>query len=878
MARKKLPVIIAAAALFTMGVQTLVSGDLRPSADKINDSSLIIGTYLIDFEALNEENQALAEKNAQEENQPKVYYKSELNSGVWYDITDAENVSDITLTNSRIVDYKVIDGLTLTLYFKADGTVVDLTDGSVVSMQDINGLFYPAEMSELSAVLKHREMAQNQADATADDDDETEKKHAIYAKEVSELNFLFKAISDETVSGMIEEMDSLDKVINSSDGSVKEAAVSLKVKKRGALDVYCMEKVCERIETIVSELKNHDPSAHDTLVSLLTDAESEINESITETAGEIGAEPTDSMGKKQQELQEKLLEAAQSGGNNEAEKAAKKLSVLEAMMNGTVTDSETAAELADEIFTDTMNGIETEISAVINGTHDYYKEGGSDMSAQAVLEQIQTDIADARQLAKDKAFYSTGSVSSSEYNKMLSEDLSSLGLMLSALSENSGSDELSRLVISETAESGDSVLSDAANAAALAKPATKEQKRIDDLKDRIDSAYGEYLDALNSGDDSGAEAVMEQVEALQEQLDRLRSEVAQNVSKLVKDMFSEMSSANPDKEKIREYSAQLSAEKGYLSEVDGALLEQALAAAEDMEAAVQSGSLSKSESAYDKLKYALQNVPDSLLDDSVKAEMLKYTASLIKGNGVPGGEDCVNILNSAKTGASEADKALLDKAIEAVKALDSQSAQDDSEALEEAYRQLEAALDELGAGVLDSSQKSDIMDFADYAMGNSGISGAGDFDGLLEDILKDVSAAEKGEFTPDTESADDAMNITDGSINDNLFEYKLVIPSLNIYSNTMTVEKSNTVFIDMMALAREAGLECFVSGNVYVFRGNDILIELTPDSNVTYVGDKLYIPSAEPYFSGDVLYVSADLAAKGLKLTAETENGTTFMR
>lgn len=807
-AGKKPLIFIGAAGLCAVIAGAFAFGETRPAADKINDSSLIIGTYLIDFEALNEENQALAEKNAQDTSQFKVYYKSELNEGVWYDITDAESVSDITLTNSRIVDNAVIDKLELTLYFKADGSVVDFSTGEEVSKQEINGMFYPAEMSELSAVLKQQDIVKTLAENTDDDDadDETKAKHKLHVKEVEELDKLFLPISDSTCSGLIKDMDSLDAVIGSSEGSAKDAATAVKVKKRAELDNYCRGVVCDRIDEIVTELTNHDNAAHAELIALLTSAESEIKGNMSDTQSEIGAEPTDTVGRKQQELQDALLEAAKSGDSAAAEKAAQTLSVLEAMINGDSTDGAAAAELSGEMLDDAMSSIGDEISAILNGTHDYYKEGGLGMSAQEVLAQIQTEIADAEQLAKDKAFYTTGSTTSDEYNKQLSGDLSTLGLMLSAMAESGGgSDDLSRQVIAAAADSADSVLSAAAKAEASAKPATDEQKQINDLESRLDTAYGKYLDALNSGNDSGAESALALVDSLREQLDGLRDDVAAQVGDLVKELFGEMNSTDHDKDKLRELNAQLSVDKGYLSDVDRALLEQALAAVEDMQAAVESGSVSKSETAYDSLSGALQNVPGDLLDDSVKADILSYMASLLA-------ED------SSSDGATD----------------------------------------------------------------------TGGFAGLLDDIMKDISAANRGEFTPDDGDIEDMGESgdiggtggidTEDSIIAALYEYKLVIPSLNIYSNTMSIEKSGTVFIDMQALAREAGLKRFVSGEVYVFRGDDILVELTPDSSTAYVGDKLYAPSAEPYFSGDVLYVSADLVAAGLKLVAETENGTTFIR
>lgn len=1052
MAKKKPLIIAGAAGLCAVLAGVFAFGENRPAADNIKNSSLIIGTYLIDFEALNEENQALAEKNAQDTNQNKVYYKSELNEGVWYDITDAESVSDITLTNSRIVDAAVIDSLDLTLYFKADGSVVDFTTGQQVSVQDVDGAYDPKEMSELSAVLKHHEMVKKQSDATADDDDEeVEKKHELYAKEVSELNYLFGKINDSVCTGLLRDMNSLDAVIASADGSAKESLVAVKMKKRAELESHCYGVVCDRIDNIITTLKNHDVSAHETLISLLSDAESEIQGSMSEAQSEIGSEPADAVGKKQAQLEEQLIAAANSGDSAAAEKAANTLAVLDAMINGNSTDSEAAAELSEEMMNELMDSIEETVTSILNGTHDIYKQGGSGMTSQEVLQQLSTDISDAQQLAKDKAFYNTGSTTSDEYNKELSEDLSSLGLLLSALSENSGDDELSKAVISAAAESADSVLSDAAAAEAASAPATDSQKKIDDLNDRLDSAYGKYLDALNSGNDALADSAMQQVEALQEQLNALRAEVSAEIGGLMSDLLGELNSASPDKDTIRALNAKISVDKDYLSDVDRALLEQTLASLEDMEDAVSSGSVSKSETAYDKLKTALQNVPDDLLDDGLKSEMLKYTASLIADNGILSAEECEKLLNDAKNsaaassgdkaqldkalaalkelaaaekaadgaekalsqavgaisdsaiknavrdladdisngsasagdaekmindaknGASAADKAQLDKALEALKQLaDTENAKsaaekmaqaleavsdentyknikdelksiadraaggsgdgsgagsvnmaelaamekelteakktaseadkaqldkatealnelktaDTAEKLNEAADKLEEAADGLSDGALSTSDKQDIMDYANSVAG-SGSAGAGDFTDLLDEIMKDIASANNGEFTPNTDDIGDGTGSgsggtggigSDGSISDSLFEYKLVIPSLNIYSNAMSIEKGGTVFIDMLALAREAGLQFSVSGDVYVFRGNDVLIELTPDSNIAYVGDKLFAPSAEPYFSGEVLYAPTDLVAAGLKLTVETENGTTFMR
>ena len=62
----------------------------------IEDSTLLIGTYLIHLQALTDELYEKALESASDSNQMNVYYKSELASGTWMDITDAVGLSDLS--------------------------------------------------------------------------------------------------------------------------------------------------------------------------------------------------------------------------------------------------------------------------------------------------------------------------------------------------------------------------------------------------------------------------------------------------------------------------------------------------------------------------------------------------------------------------------------------------------------------------------------------------------------------------------------------------------------------------------------------------------------------------------------------------------------
>ena len=66
-------------------------------ASEIEDATLIIGTHLIYLGSMNDQIYETAMKSAEEANQYNRYYKSEIAGGIWYDITEAGTLADITM-------------------------------------------------------------------------------------------------------------------------------------------------------------------------------------------------------------------------------------------------------------------------------------------------------------------------------------------------------------------------------------------------------------------------------------------------------------------------------------------------------------------------------------------------------------------------------------------------------------------------------------------------------------------------------------------------------------------------------------------------------------------------------------------------------------
>lgn len=789
MAGKHRAVKIFAAGAAAAALGILTYSESRPAADEINDASLIIGTYLIDFEALNEENQALAEKNAEDKNQPRVFYKSDLNSGVWYDITDAENVNDILLTNSRIVDSKTIDGLELTLYFKADGTVVDLATGNVVSVQNVDSSVDPAQIDACSSIVQQLEIANSLVESTADydeDNDQEAHQHSVYLAEQEALTAILAPVSDDETTQLSGKLNALDPVLNAADGAAAESVAALKVKLRAQLDKHCCEVVNARIEEQITKLSSPDKSDHADLISALSDVQSALLEDIATLDSSAGT-GTGTAADKQSELEEKLVAAAESGDSAEAAAQADKLAVLDALVNGSSVEADKAAEMAEELYQSAMDSISELSASVNNGTNDFFTDG-SGVTSEDVKTAFTAAIKDAENFARDSAMYAAGNASSPEYSSLAADKLDKLGKLLEQLPAGSGG--LAGEIAEIAADSASDILEKAAAETALADSSiAAEKSRLDELQKQIDGKYDEYIDALSSGSSDLADQKKSELDALTEELAQEQDSAAAMIDGKYGELFDAKNALSADQsgdqsaaEKARTAQAEKDALKSLISSTDAGLLDQfddSLAAFEE-----QPG-----ESAYDELRAALVNVPAAYMSDDTRAKALTYAAGVLRNNGI-----------------SELDSRL----------------------------------------------------------------------------QADIAAAQTGQLTPESTAPDssvpDALQPAGGSALDDLYQYRLVIPKYDIYSDELTLELNGTVFVNSEKLAELIGAQFIRANDVYVIKGEDILIEFTAGDAAAYIGDKLLALADPPQVIAETAYVPSGLIAAGLGLAEMEENGTLFMR
>lgn len=136
---------------------------IRPA--EIENSTLIIGTHLIYLYGLNEELYSLAMDSASASGQSRIYYKSELSDGAWFDITEANSLGEITDRGKKVEEGE-IEVLFFTHHTKSDGITYDLLTNQPVCVFDIREHYELENMEELQAVKLQYDMMAEQEGQT----------------------------------------------------------------------------------------------------------------------------------------------------------------------------------------------------------------------------------------------------------------------------------------------------------------------------------------------------------------------------------------------------------------------------------------------------------------------------------------------------------------------------------------------------------------------------------------------------------------------------------------------------------------------------------------------------------------------------------------
>jgi len=114
--------------------KAITYGEFR-NRTNVGSKYFFVGTYLFSLDAISDEIYEKALNSQSDMNQYNEYYKSELAGGVWYDIEDATDLTNITVNGTK-VDQAKMDKLYVTVYIDPYGKPFDAKTMSPITIYD----------------------------------------------------------------------------------------------------------------------------------------------------------------------------------------------------------------------------------------------------------------------------------------------------------------------------------------------------------------------------------------------------------------------------------------------------------------------------------------------------------------------------------------------------------------------------------------------------------------------------------------------------------------------------------------------------------------------------------------------------------------------
>ena len=363
---------------------------------EIEDSTLVVGTHLIHLSALNDTIYETAQKSAEESGQNRVYYKSELADGAWFDITSASTLEDIT-TGGTPVEDSVIEELFFTHHTKSDGVTYDLRTGQAVDPRDIYDPYDLESLDELYPLKLQYDLIR-----------ESQSESAAGQKKIARIAQFFQTETKNDATEQIEsQMDSLQayyNVLNENGGGepekskVQEVLDALDASRRAevftiletALDEYLQELsvMADSVsEGEDGEQTTESADAVDTeLQSAVSDSLNNVRTSLIEYQGKMLAEGTTTASRTEYTLCTQLVSDASANNHSACDTDVAQLISLDNILNDIIADSAAETSLLDNSLIPTATQVYT--TALSAGINAEYTAAKAQNSASVVLDGI----------------------------------------------------------------------------------------------------------------------------------------------------------------------------------------------------------------------------------------------------------------------------------------------------------------------------------------------------------------------------------------------------------------------------------------------------------------------------------------------------------
>lgn len=361
--------------------------------DEIENSTLIIGTHLIHLSAYNDEIRQKAETSESESGQYKRYYKSELAGGVWYDITDATKLSDIS-TGGKPVTNDEIRALMLMYHTKSDKITYDLRTNEPICIYNTPSPYDLYNMEELEPLRNKYDMVKSFGQSGNDNKNEEGEDDNASLSESDNFavmivsQFFHRDLTNEYTRDCDEKVNGLQSfynILSLEEDKNKEMEIVMSMMK--AVDAGRRAEIFRRLlqdadnmdyyMTVLYGIKvlpdtpKEDFTSNSDIISGLEESMGNVSSSYTENNTMMLQEGTTTKAKERYTQQTKLINSAQYGDYDSCREAVNRLMLLDNIENNVIDDRPAELEYLNSVLE--PNAQSAYKNALSAGVSDEYK-------------------------------------------------------------------------------------------------------------------------------------------------------------------------------------------------------------------------------------------------------------------------------------------------------------------------------------------------------------------------------------------------------------------------------------------------------------------------------------------------------------------------
>ena len=388
------------------------------SDSSIENSTLVIGSHLIHINGMTDKLYELAQGSANEFNQSKIYYKSELADGKWFEITSASSIADITSSGTP-VSKSVIEALDFTHLTNSQGVTTDLRTGNTVSAYNIEDPYDLRVMEELEPIKVQYQILQGIKDPSDSDKEYMTMITDFFATNISSSgNMQDVAINGlETYKGSVIArkmpatwVSAVDTVIEQTDAQRRVDSLTLLSEALDTLLSKASNQELSEEQKKAQEEKNSDSDSesesssstdlivNSDVVAAIGDAKKNVEDGIAEYSAKLLEEGTTTASKMRYQYSKELENCGMAYNNIGCDIATEKLVDLDNILNGNVADLESELNLLQsELVGEAYKAYMAKLS---EGAGSDYRQAVSEGAAQAVKAKYLTDQKTATNAAR----------------------------------------------------------------------------------------------------------------------------------------------------------------------------------------------------------------------------------------------------------------------------------------------------------------------------------------------------------------------------------------------------------------------------------------------------------------------------------------------